>query len=272
MAYPSRSIHCFLLLCILAALRSRFDTGWCGAPVTLRSACLRVREGRLARVHLNAGQSDAEGNFEYVSISMPAPLSGRVGVNIQSGRRTVSSLAHEEAFANGWRIGDVIVEVNGLAVADNDALKAAVRNALDECTLGRSMRFRVKRSIRQFELARGMLRMTPGTGGGTTVPMIDLIKSLLNDFPIVIFLDGTITYPGNNLSAKAIETLDVLMALFKAIDATDEQYNPDARAAVKELAGGDDSLPQLFVGGRHIGNGFTMLKTEELRRLFGTIA
>jgi len=200
---------------------------------------------------------------EQVTVEMKAPLDGRIGVSIQSGRRTVSSLRHEGAFAAGWRVGDVIVEVNGEATDDNEAVKAAVKRALAaHAESGSPLRFTVKRKVMPKDTSRGMMRMTPGTGGALTVPMIDLVRTLLGDFPVVLFIDGTLRAPKGNLSALAVKLLSEADIGFKAIDCSDEKYNPEVRAAVEELVG-EYALPQLFAGGVRIGNGFTI---EELHK------
>jgi len=69
-------------------------------------------------------------DVETVTIEMEAPINDRLGVRIVGGRRTVSSFAHEDAFTAGWRVGDVIVEVNGETTGSNDEVKAAVKKAL----------------------------------------------------------------------------------------------------------------------------------------------
>jgi len=200
---------------------------------------------------------------DTVAIEMEKPLDGRIGVAIQSGRRIVSRLSHKDASSVGWRVGDVIVEVNGAVVDDNEAVKAAVKLALAEhADRGTSLRFVVKRKAKPLDTTQSMLRMTPGTGGGLTVPMVELTRTLTLDFPVVIFLDGTLKVPGNNLSARAAAALVATGLAFKAIDCGDEKYNPGVRAAVEELVG-DYALPQLFAGGRMIGNGYVV---EELQK------
>merc|ERR1719223_1455547 len=100
-----------------------------------------------------------------------------------------------------------------------------------------------------------MMRLTPGTDGFTlTVPMVDLVRNLVGDFPVVLFLDGTLKAPKGNLSALAAKLLAEADVGFKAVDCSDEKYNPDVRAAVEELVG-EFALPQLFAGGVRIGNG-----------------
>lgn len=202
-----------------------------------------------------------------VTIEMERPLNGRIGVAIVGGRRTVSRLSHEDAFKVGWRVGDVIKEVNGEAVADNEAVKAAVKQALAAHeSAGTPLRFAVLRRTQPPDTTRGMLRMTPGTGGGLTVPMVELVRSLLRDFPVVVFLDGTLRVPKANLSARAGEILAGTGLAFKAIDATDEKYNPGVREAVEELSG-QHALPRVFVSGVAFCDGFKIQELHDAGRL-----
>lgn len=202
-------------------------------------------------------------DVETVTIEMEAPINDRLGVRIVGGRRTVSSFAHEDAFTAGWRVGDVIVEVNGETTGSNDEVKAAVKKALAENKSdGKPMRFVVRRRKQETDQTRSMLRMTPGTGNKQSVPMLQLVMSLTNEFPVVLFIDGTLKAPNSNLSARAIAILDEMGIPFKAIDVSDEKYNPGAKKAVEELTGQWD-LPQLFISGTSLGNAYRM---EELQK------
>ena len=198
-----------------------------------------------------AGANSKE--VEEVSIEMKDTLDGKVGVAIQAGRRTVSRLAHKDAASVGWRVGDVIVAVNGKGVKDNEAVKAAVAEALKQQSEGEPMKFLVRRLKTQVDTSRSMLRMTPGTGGALTMSMIDLTQSLLGTGQVVLFMEGTLKAPKSNLSALAVKALMETGLAFKAIDCDDEKYNPGVKAAVEELTG--QRLPQLFAGGRRLANG-----------------
>jgi len=197
---------------------------------------------------------------ELVAIEMKAPLDGKIGVSVQSGTCIVSRLVHEEAFRMGWRLKDVVVELNGEAIGDGESLKAVVKSALEgHRASGTPLRFLVQRVAQPTDTSRGMVRMTPGTGGSLTMPMIDLVRGLTQDFTVVLFLDGTIEQPKGNLSALAVQAVAESEVGFKAVDCSDEQYNPGVRAAVEELIG-EYALPQLFVGGSWIGDGHHLEK------------
>lgn len=234
-----------LLFCALAGSCLWRSESWLFPSSLKRSTALRATG--------NSNTPDAA--VETVTIEMSEPLDGKVGVAIQAGRRTVSRLAHKGASSLGWRVGDVIAEVNGVAVNDNAAVRAAVVSALEaNRNSDQLMRFVVKRRVVPKDTSRGMLRMTPGTGGDLTMSMLDLLTSLLGEFPVVIFMDGNIKLPESNLAASAIRALMDTGLAFKAVDCLDEKYNPGARAAVEELAG-EYALPQLYAGGKRIGNG-----------------
>jgi len=220
----------------------------------------RVQEALVQKVVADGSQSS---DMQLVEIKMAKPWNGRIGVNIIGGTRRVSRVLHEDAFEAGWRIGDTITEVCGHPVQTNEELKKTVKHALtqNEAT-GMALHFAIRRSFKPPDTSRGMLRMTPGTGGELTLPMKDLLANLVYELPVVVFLDGTLNRPNNNLSARAAEALLEAGVAFKAIDCTDEQFNPGVRAAVEELCG-EYALPQLFAGGRALGNGY---KIEEMHK------
>jgi len=194
---------------------------------------------------------------------MQQPLDGRIGVAIQGGRRTVSRLSHQGAYDAGWRVGDTITEVCGQPVADNEAMKAAVKEALAaHAATGAPLTFSVRRPVRPADTTRSMLRMTPGTGGALTMSMTELTLGLVREFPLVVFLDGSLKRPNSNLSARAVEILMGTGLAFKAVDCSDEKYNPGVHGAVEELTG-EYALPQVFAGGRALGNGFRMQELHE---------
>lgn len=236
-----------LLFCALAGSCFWRSESWLLPTSLKRSTALRATD--------TSSSNTADAAVETVTIEMSEPLDGKVGVAIQAGRRTVSRLAHKGASSLGWRVGDVIAEVNGVAVNDNAAVRAAVVLALEaNRNSDQLMRFVVNRRVVPKDTSRGMLRMTPGTGGDLRMSMLDLLTSLLGEFPVVIFMDGNIRLPESNLAASAIRALMDTGLAFKAVDCMDEKYNPGARAAVEELAG-EYALPQLYASGKRIGNG-----------------
>ncbi|CAK9028561.1 unnamed protein product [Durusdinium trenchii] len=215
--------------------------------------CSLNNQRRSTQSKLTRYATQGSGEVEEVCIEMKEALNGKIGVAIQSGRRTVSRLAHKDAALMGWRVGDVIVEVNGKPVKDNEAVKAAVTEALQRHSAGEAMRFVVRRLKAPVDRSCGMMRMTPGTGGELTMSMLDLTQSLLGSVQVVLFLDGTIKAPNTELSAGAVKALLKTGLAFKAIDCNDEKYNPGVKAAIQELTG--QQVPQLFAGGQRVANG-----------------
>lgn len=149
-------------------------------------------------------------------------------------------------------------------------VKAALAANKDE---GTPLRFKVKRIVRKQEepTKSKMLRMTPGGGGGISVPMVQLARTMMADFPVVIYLDGTLSLPNNNLSARAIKLLQERGAVLTALDASDERYNPGLREAVEEMTG-EYALPQLFVAGKYVGNAYKLEELEEKGELATLLA
>lgn len=237
--------------------------------VTIRPPSLVQQHARLpeAVARRVAAEGSVPSDVQNVEIKMVKTWNGRLGVNIMGGTRRVSRVLHEDAFEAGWRIGDTITEVCGQPVQNNEELKAAVKQALtqNEAT-GTALRFAVRRPLKPPDTSRGMLRMTPGTGGDLTLPMKDLLRDLVYEFPVVLFLDGTLKRPNNNLSARAAEALQEAGLAFKAVDCADERYNPGVHAAVEELCS-EYALPQLFAGGRALGNGYKIQELHEAGKL-----
>merc|ERR1712187_834924 len=96
--------------------------------------------------------------------------------------------------------------------------------------------------------------------------MVELTKQLIQEFPAVLFLNGTLTMPGSESSAGVIQALSNAGLAFKAVDCSDEQYNPGVRAAVEELVG-ESALPQLFAGGQRVGGGDAIQELQADGRL-----
>lgn len=267
-----RDVRAVLAAVVVASMAASFMA----IPVYLRGfACpahrlshfVGVRLGERSRwtqtrLHRSAGAIQNPATTETVSIEMSAPLDGKLGIALQGGRRTVSRLVNDDAYTVGWRVGDVVVEVNGVVVPDNEAVKASVKQALaDNKATGEKMRFVVKRRPEVVDTSRSMLRMTPGTGGGLTMPMRDLVLAMTRDFKVVVFLDGTRTRAQSNLSAQTVEILDKSGIAYKAVDCSDEKYNPGVHTAVEELSG-EYLLPQLYIGGTYIGGGYRIQELQ----------
>ncbi|CAE7763878.1 GRXS16 [Symbiodinium pilosum] len=188
---------------------------------------------------------------------------GRLGVNLVHGQQKVSRVVMKEAFNAGWRVGDVILSVNGRKVTSNAATQKAVRSAVKRNYYHGG---RVKFEVRRWGVpdgSRSMLQFTTNGRRDHLVPMLDIAKGILQDFHIVLFMEGTLKKPKNRLTRQVIKELDDRGMPFKAVDCTDEKINPGIRNVTEQLAG-EKVLPQLFIDGAHVAGGRALqdLSTE----------
>jgi len=210
-----------------------------------------------------AGETPA---YADVPIEMPCLQEGRVGINIVKEKRIVSRVLYRDAFLAGWRVGDDIIKVNGRLVASNAAVQRAVKRAVAAYKRrGTPLRFVVRRWATRGT-SSGVVHMSNGKGMEHLVPMLDLVRGLVKDYPVVVFLQNSnATMPFERLvTQKLVRLLDALGVAFKAANCADEHFNPGLRQAVLELSGEDSSLPQLFVGGAPVSSS-TWQNTSNLR-------
>ncbi|EOD19564.1 hypothetical protein EMIHUDRAFT_209162 [Emiliania huxleyi CCMP1516] len=104
-----------------------------------------------------------------------------------------------------------------------------------------------------------MLPLTKGNGKALTVPIESLLLGLLGDFPVVLFIDGTILAPNDPASAEAVRVLQDAGVCYKAVDCSDERCNTGAREVVAALSR-NTLLPQIYARG-WVG-GIEELKSE----------
>jgi len=93
-----------------------------------------------------------------------------------------------------------------------------------------------------------MLPLTKGNGKALTVPIESLLLGLLGDFPVVLFIDGTILAPNDPASAEAVRVLQDAGVCYKAVDCSDERCNTGAREVVAALSR-NTLLPQIYARG-----------------------
>eukprot|EP00929_Paragymnodinium_shiwhaense_P004793 TRINITY_DN105996_c0_g1_i1.p1 TRINITY_DN105996_c0_g1~~TRINITY_DN105996_c0_g1_i1.p1 ORF type:complete len:313 (+),score=75.47 TRINITY_DN105996_c0_g1_i1:53-940(+) len=231
----------------------------------------RLRGRRSSTTVRKAAAGAGAYNSRALDLVMQRPPGGKLGVSVTSGTRTVSSTNHEEADDAGWRVGDVIVKVGEQDVGDNDALKEAVKALIAaHKETGKPLHFTVKRRVPPPDHTQSMMQLTAGKDDKSlTIKMTRLLGWVVKDYPVVLFMDGNIRAPGNNLSARAVEALQEAGIAFRAIDCNDIRHNEGAKEAVEEMAG-EWALPQLYAGGERIGNGYDVErlgKSGELRQL-----
>eukprot|EP00435_Cladocopium_sp_Y103_P017016 s1749_g4.t1 len=102
-------------------------------PPRLRISHVDEKTGLTWTKGLGQGESsayDTEAGLKNVQIVMDQLPKSRLGINLVHNQVTVSRVVVREAFNAGWRVGDVILEVDGKQVRSNKAVQRAVRRAL----------------------------------------------------------------------------------------------------------------------------------------------
>lgn len=56
--------------------------------------------------------------------------------------------------------------------------------------------------------------------------MVDIVRGVLKEFPVVLFLDGTLSKPKSRLSERVVRELDAQGLTFKALKGLDISYGP----------------------------------------------
>lgn len=267
---PDAQANLAVLLSILALVLLA-----CSSPAALNAAVMTERRragdpwfaSNGYEIALTFGEGAGETPaYADIPVEMPSLPEGRVGINIVKEKCTVSRVLYRDAFLAGFRVGDDIIQVNGRAVASNAAVQRAVRRAVAAYRRrGKPLRFVVRRWATRGT-SRGIVRLSNGNGLDHLVPMLDLVRGLVNDYPVVLFLQNSnATTPAErSRSQKLVRLLDALGVAFKAADCADEHFNPGLLHAVLELSGANSSLPLLFVGGAPVSSS-TLQNTSNLR-------
>ncbi|CAK9081766.1 Bifunctional monothiol glutaredoxin-S16 [Durusdinium trenchii] len=180
---------------------------------------------------LGAGDSPAYDDAIIVMENLPK---SRLGINLVHNQRKVSRVVVKEAFNAGWRVGDVILEVDGKQVRSNKAIQKAVQRALLRKKL--PLTFKVRRWAVP-DRSRGMLQLTKGGRREHLVPMLDIIRGVLKEFEVVLFMEGTLKEPKTRICREVVRQLDSMGLAFKAIDCTDQKANPEIRKIAKQISG-----------------------------------
>lgn len=214
----------------------------------LRISHVDEKTGLTWTTGLGTGQSPA---YDNVLIIMNQLHANRLGINLVHNQQKVSRVVFKEAFNAGWRVGDEILEVDGKKVRSNRAIQNAVRRVVAQKKL--PVNFKVRRWAVP-DGSRGMIQLTNKGRREHLVPMVDIVRAILKDFHIVLFMDGTLQEPRRRLDRQIVHELDAQGLPFKAIDCTDEKANPEIRRIVKKICG-EEILPQLFINGTHVAGG-----------------
>ncbi|EKX42424.1 hypothetical protein GUITHDRAFT_49558, partial [Guillardia theta CCMP2712] len=78
------------------------------------------------------------------------------------------------------------------------------------------------------------------------------IRSIIDRYPIVLFMKGTRQAPQCGFSDATVALLDQLQVDYECIDCLDEERNPGLREAIKVFSEWP-TIPQLYVGSEFIG-------------------
>ncbi|CAE7207681.1 unnamed protein product, partial [Symbiodinium necroappetens] len=144
-------------------------------------------------------------------------------------------------------------------VHSNTATQRAVRDAVKrQFQHGGRVEFEVRR-WGVPDGGRGMLQFTTNGRRDHLVPMLDIAKGILQEFHVVLFMEGTLAKPKTRLGRQVIKELDGRDMAFKAVDCSDEKANPGIRNVTAQLTG-EEVLPQLFIDGVHVAGGRAILQ------------
>ncbi|KGI78661.1 Grx4 family monothiol glutaredoxin [Oleiagrimonas soli] len=79
--------------------------------------------------------------------------------------------------------------------------------------------------------------------------VLDRIKTLVDEQPIVLFMKGTPTFPMCGFSSRAVDALNSVGARFHAVNVLED---PSVRASLPHF-GNWPTFPQLYIQGELIG-------------------
>ena len=100
-------------------------------------------------------------------------------------------------------------------------------------------------------------------------PVVDRIKSEVDESPVVLFMKGTPVFPQCGFSAAVVQVLNAMGVKFNSVDVLTD---PEVRQGIKEFSNWP-TIPQLYVKGEFVGGCDIvreMFETGELSELFST--
>ncbi|TCV94917.1 monothiol glutaredoxin [Luteibacter rhizovicinus] len=101
--------------------------------------------------------------------------------------------------------------------------------------------------------------------------VVDQIKRIMKDHPIVLFMKGTPEFPMCGFSSRAVQALEAAGAAFFAVNVLEE---PQIRASLPQYSNWP-TFPQLFIQGELIG-GCDIIedlhKAGELKRMAADVS
>lgn len=106
---------------------------------------------------------------------------------------------------------------------------------------------------RKAKPAKRELRLTAGKGlDDISVPLSELIKSVVTTCGVVAFIKGTRATPECGFSQRLVDALATTGVEFEVCNVLDTVYNPGLREALKEFSAWP-TIPQLYANGEFIG-------------------
>lgn len=106
--------------------------------------------------------------------------------------------------------------------------------------------------VRQPPKKKSDLRLTPGRHVQLTIPLEELIDSLVKENKVVAFIKGSRSAPLCGFSQRVVGILESEGADYESVDVLDEEYNSGLREALKKYSNWP-TFPQVFVNGDLVG-------------------
>ncbi|CAJ1948496.1 unnamed protein product [Sphenostylis stenocarpa] len=124
--------------------------------------------------------------------------------------------------------------------------------------------------VRQPPKRKPDLRLTPGRHVQLTVPLENLIDTLVKENKVVAFIKGSRSAPLCGFSQRVIAILENEAVDYESVNVLDEEYNYGLRETLKKYSNWP-TFPQIFVDGELVGGCdilTSMYEKGELASLF----
>ncbi|KAL9303810.1 hypothetical protein ACSQ67_021073 [Phaseolus vulgaris] len=124
--------------------------------------------------------------------------------------------------------------------------------------------------VRQPPKRKPDLRLTPGRHVQLTVPLENLIDTLVKENKVVAFIKGPRSAPLCGFSQRVIAILESEVVDYESVNVLDEEYNYGLRETLKKYSNWP-TFPQIFVDGELVGGCdilTSMYEKGELASLF----
>ncbi|RDY02657.1 Bifunctional monothiol glutaredoxin-S16, chloroplastic [Mucuna pruriens] len=124
--------------------------------------------------------------------------------------------------------------------------------------------------VRQPPKKKPDLRLTPGRHMQLTVPLENLLDTLVKENKVVVFIKGSRSAPLCGFSQRVIAILENVGVDYESVDVLDEDYNYGLRETLKKYSNWP-TFPQIFLDGELLGGCdilTSMYEKGELASLF----